>query len=316
VIGSRKTFLSERVWPILRVLALQLLLMIGIVGNLVGWLVLALLVDHLHWLQIDFHGKTLETISPDGKIIGITILFIVNLTLVVSAWRWVERKQLKDMLWVFSRKQWKYLAWGLLAGLGEVLLVFMGMAAIGIVHPSWGLTAVSPKTAVMALGWVLASSILGPIVEEALNRGYWFQNIKRGWGVIPAIIVTSLLFGGLHLLNPNAEILGAINITLSATTYALGLLWLRSLWFPIGWHTGWNFAQFFVTGLPNSGISVHSMGLEGTTLLVSELSGPRWLTGGDFGMEASLIRTIILIGAIAGLLWLKQRRPHPIGKAG
>ncbi|NOZ79001.1 MAG: CPBP family intramembrane metalloprotease [Acidobacteria bacterium] len=308
MIGARTTFLSERVWPIVRVLALQVILMLGIVGNLVGWLVLALLVDHLHWLQIDFHGKTLQTIGPEGKIIGITILFVVNLTLVVLAWRWIERKQLKDMLWVFSRKQCKYLAWGLLAGVGEVSVVFGSMVAIGIVHPSWGLAAVSRKTVVMALGWVLASSILGPMVEEALNRGYWFQNIKRGWGVTPAIVVTSLLFGGVHMLNPNAEILGAINITLSAATYVLGLLWLRSLWFPIGWHAGWNFAQFFVAGLPNSGISVHSMGLDGTTLLVSDMSGPRWLTGGDFGMEASLIRTVVLIGVIAGLLWLKQRR--------
>jgi hypothetical protein len=128
-----------------------------------------------------------------------------------------------------------------------------------------------------------------------------------------ATIVTSLLFGGLHLLNPNAEILGAVNIALSAITWVLGMLWFRSLWFPIGWHAAWNFAQFFVVGLPNSGISVNSMGLEGTTLLVSELSGSHWLTGGDFGMEASAIRTAILIGAIVGMLWLKKRQVQRAG---
>ena len=307
--ASLKSFLSERVWPILRVLILQLILMVGIVGNLVGWLVLALFVDYLHWLDIDFHGKTLETISPDGKILGISILFVVNLTLVLLAWRWLERRRLKDMWWVFSRKQWQYLAWGLAAGLIEVLLVFGFMVIFGVAKPSWGLSSVPVGTIVMAIGWILASSILGPITEEALNRGYWFQNIKRSWGVVPAIIATSLLFGGLHLLNPNAEMLGAINIMLSGCTYALGLLWLRSLWFPIGWHAAWNFAQFFIAGLPNSGISVSSMGLEGTTLFVSGLFGPRWVTGGEFGIEASLIRTVILMGAITGLLWLKQNKP-------
>jgi len=314
--ASLKSFLSERVWPILRVLILQLILMVGIVGNLVGWLVLALFVDYLHWLDIDFHGKTLETISPDGKILAISILFVVNLTLVLLAWRWLERKRLKDMWWVFSRKQWQYLAWGLAAGLIEVLLVFGFMVIFGLAKPSWGLSSVPVGTVVMAIGWILASSILGPITEEALNRGYWFQNIKRGWGVAPAIIATSLLFGGLHLLNPNAEMLGAINIVLSGCTYALGLLWLRSLWFPIGWHAAWNFAQFFVAGLPNSGISVSSMGLEGTTLFVSGLFGPRWVTGGEFGMEASLIRTVILVGAITGLLWLKQNKPLTSEEAG
>ncbi len=55
------------VWPIVRVLILQIILMMGFVGNIVGWLVLALLVDTLHWLDIDFYGKTLNTISPDGN---------------------------------------------------------------------------------------------------------------------------------------------------------------------------------------------------------------------------------------------------------
>jgi len=300
--------MSERVWPVLRVLGLQLLLMTGVIGNLVGWLVFVVLVDQLHWLDIDFHGQTLSTISPDGKILGFVIFFTVNLILVVLVWRLLERKPLREMLWEFSRKQWKPLVWGLLAGLGEVLLAFGCMLLLGVTRLTWGLSVVPSKTIVMALGWVLASSIVGPIVEEALYRGYWFQNIKRGWGTVPAIVVTALLFGGLHLLNPNAEVLGAVNIALSATTYTLGIVWLGSLWFPIGWHAAWNFAQFFVVGLPNSGISVSFMGLDGTTLLATELSGPHWLTGGDFGMEASLIRTVILVGAIAAMLWLKQRQ--------
>lgn len=309
--ASRGTFLSERVWPIVRVLVLQFLLMMGIIGGLVSILVFTILVDQLQWLHIDFHGQTMETIGPEGKIWGLSIIFTVNLILTIVAWRLLERKRLSGMLWEFSRRQWKPLMWGLLAGLGEVLLVFGCMMLFGVVHPQWGLSAVSPKTVAMALGWVFASSIMGPIVEEVLNRGYWFQNIERGWGAVTATVITSLLFGGLHLLNPNAEILGAVNIALSAVIWVLGMLWFRSLWFPIGWHAAWNFAQFFVVGLPNSGISVSSMGLEGTTLLVSELSGSHWLTGGDFGMEASLIQTIILVGAIIVMFWLKKRGKQP-----
>jgi uncharacterized protein len=312
---SHKTFWTERIWPIVRVLLLQLLLMIGIIGNLVAILIFTVLVDQLHWFQLDFHGKTTSTISPDGKILAFIVVFAVNLILVVGAWRLLERKQLRDMLWKFSCDQWRPLALGLLAGFGEVVLVFGVMTALGVVHSKWGLASVSPKTIGMALGWIFASAIIGPIVEEVLNRGYWFQNIQRGWGVIAAAVVTSLLFGGLHLLNPNAELLGAINIVLSALTYVLGLLWFRSLWFPIGWHAAWNFLQFFMAGLPNSGISVSTMGLDGTTLLVSTVSGPHWLSGGDFGMEASLVRTIVLIGAIAVMFWLKQRQGQPIKRA-
>lgn len=306
--AHRNTFLSERVWPLVRVLALQFILMAGIIGGLVAILIFTLLVDQLNWLAIDFHGQTMGTISPEGKIVGLSIIFTVNLVLVLVAWRFLERKRWSDLLWGFSGEHGKWLVWGLLAGLAEVLLVFGGMAALGVVHTSWGLSKVSARTIWLALGWVFASSIIGPIVEELLNRGYWFQNIKRGWGVIAAALATSLLFGGLHLLNPNAEILGAVNIFLSALTWVVGMVWLRSIWFPIGWHAAWNFAQFFIVGMPNSGISVESMGLTGTTLLVSKISGPVWLTGGDFGMEASLVKTAVLLAAILVMFWMKQRR--------
>lgn len=120
----------------------------------------------------------------------------------------------------------------------------------------------------------------------------------------------------MHLLNLNAEPLVAVNIMLSATTYAWSLLRLRSLCLPIGWNAGWNYTQFFIAGLPNSDISVGSMGLEGTTLFVSSSLGSHWLSGGEFSMEASLIRTVVLIMTIIGLLWLKKDKPLPENEAG
>ncbi len=218
------------------------------------------------------------------------------------------------MLWRWGRREWRPLAWGLGAGLAEVVLVFGGLVLLGVARPVWGLAAVPRQTLLLAGGWILASAILGPVVEEVMNRGYWFQNIRRGWGVGTATLVTSLLFGALHLLNPNAELLGALNIALGAIAWVLGLLYFRSLWFPIGWHAAWNFAQFFIAGLPNSGIAVKSMGLSGTTLLVTELSGPRWLTGGEFGLEASVVNTIVLLGAIALLFMLRRRLPNSVAE--
>jgi len=299
---------SERIWPILRVLLLQLLLMIGIIGNLVGWLAMALLVDRLHWLDIDFHGKTLDTISPDGKVLGLCILFTVNLVMVVLAWRYIEKKPLSAMFLEFTHRNVKPLVLGLLAGLGEVIIVFGILTLLGVAQSTGGLAVVSGNIFMLALGWFLASTILGPLVEEILNRGYWFQNIQRGWGVTVSCIATSLLFGGLHLLNPNAEILGAVNIALSAMIWVMGMLWFRSLWFPIGWHAAWNFAQFFIVGLPNSGISVDDMGLRGTTLFITTLSGSQMVTGGEFGMEASSIKTIVLAIILIGILWFTLRR--------
>ena len=57
-IAPYRPSLGSRVWPILRVIVLQLVLMSGIVGGLVEIAVFTLFVDRLHWLDIDFHGQT------------------------------------------------------------------------------------------------------------------------------------------------------------------------------------------------------------------------------------------------------------------
>jgi membrane protease YdiL (CAAX protease family) len=296
-----------RLGPLLRVAAVQLVLVTGIVGNLVGWLTLALLVDRLGWLRIDFHGKTLRTIGPDGKVVGLVIVIAVNLGLVMLAWRWLERGRPRDMLWTATRGGARALAWGLVTGLGESLAVAGVIAATGLARFRWVLAPVSADAALRALGWLAASSVLAPVLEEALYRGYWFQNVRRGWGVPAAVVVTSLLFGGLHVFNPNSEPLGAVNIALSGAAYAVGMLRLGSLWFPIGWHAAWNFAQFFVFGSANSGIAPADLDLTGATLLTATATGPAWLTGGGFGIEASVVQTVVLLVMLAGLLaW---RRP-------
>lgn len=306
--SPNRSYLSERIWPIVRILIVQLILFVGIVGNLAAWGIFVLLVDKLNWLDIDYHGKTLGTVSPDGRVLGMCVLILTNLILVLLAWRLLDRKRPHQLLWSFQPGWSQALMWGLLAGVGEVLLVYGALLALGTVRAEWGLHTVSTRTWAVALGWLMASSVLAPLSEEIWYRGYVFQNIKRGWGIVAGTVASALLFGGLHLLNPNAEILGAANIAMEGLLFILGMLWLRSLWFPIGWHAAWNFAQFFLFGLPNSGFTVGDMGLSGTTLLVSVVSGPRLLTGGDFGMEASITRTIILIGAIAAMFLLRHRR--------
>ena len=76
---SARTFLSERVWPVVRVVLLQLLLMINILGNLAAWVVFIIVVDKLRWLQIDYRGKTIDEVSVDGQILALGVVFLVNL---------------------------------------------------------------------------------------------------------------------------------------------------------------------------------------------------------------------------------------------
>lgn len=126
--------------------------------------------------------------------------------------------------------------------------------------------------------------------EEVLFRGYVLE-VLMGIGALPAVVLTSLVFGLLHYLNPSVTWLGLLNIGLAGMLFALAYIKTRSLWMPIGIHFSWNFFQF-VYSLPVSGVA-----FEGP--LEVELIGPAYLCGGGFGPEGSLISTAIIGVALA-----------------
>lgn len=134
--------------------------------------------------------------------------------------------------------------------------------------------------------WLFQFLVVG-VGEEVLFRGIVFRMLDEQWGTLVALIVSSLVFGFIHITNDNATVWSSIAITVEA-----GLLlgaaykWSGSLWLPIGIHWAWNFFQGPVFGFAVSGNETYS--------LVSPLiDGPVWLTGGEFGAEASVPAMIL-----------------------
>jgi membrane protease YdiL (CAAX protease family) len=123
--------------------------------------------------------------------------------------------------------------------------------------------------------------------EELVFRGILFRLLEEFGGSWLALALTSILFGLAHLRNPNATLLSASAIALEAGVL-LGAAYMltRSLWMPIGMHAAWNFTEGEVFDVPVSGIGQHG-------LVIAKLSGPDWITGGAFGLEASLIAMTI-----------------------
>lgn len=120
-------------------------------------------------------------------------------------------------------------------------------------------------------------------MEELLFRGIMFRWIEELGGSWTALLLTSLLFGLSHIVNPNATWFSSAAIAIEAGLL-LGAAYMltRNLWLPIGLHAGWNFTQGEVFDVPVSGIDQHG-------LVTATLSGPTLLSGGAFGLEASVI---------------------------
>jgi uncharacterized protein len=144
-------------------------------------------------------------------------------------------------------------------------------------------------------GQVFVFFVPAVIHEELLFRGYLFQKLLRRNRHF-ALASFAFLFAALHASNPAVTALGLLNILLAGLFLGLAYERYARLWFPIGIHLGWNLTTGPVFGHEVSGyISMHS-------LLVERGSGPDLLTGGDFGVEGSVLMTIVELAAIALLL--------------
>jgi uncharacterized protein len=141
--------------------------------------------------------------------------------------------------------------------------------------------------------------------EELIFRGYAFQVLVEWIGAWSAVIVASLLFALLHAANPGVGPLALANIFLAGILLSVAYLRTRSLWFVTGLHLGWNWTMASLLDLPVSGLVFDTPLYEGV------VRGPEWWTGGDFGPEAGLAATLVLLGGTAWA-WRSQRlRPSP-----
>lgn len=135
------------------------------------------------------------------------------------------------------------------------------------------------------------------VYEEIIFRGVLFRLIDDRWNTLAALIVSALLFGAIHMMNPGATVWSAVAIAVSAgLLLGAGFKGSGTLWLPIGLHWAWNFVEGNVFGFFVSGTSVQ------TKIFSAVITGPDWLTGGRFGAEAAvptvvvgLLLTVILL---------------------
>lgn len=138
-------------------------------------------------------------------------------------------------------------------------------------------------------------------MEEIFIRGYLMYKLEKAFGTGASLIITSCIFGLLHLMNPTgrgwALFVIPVSLSLAGLLFGMSYLYKRSLWIPIGLHFAWNLFQYNIYGLTN-------ITKENSVLLVTNLSGPEeWvgLPNSSFGPEVGLLG---VIGMIIGLIIL------------
>lgn len=222
-------------------------------------------------------------------------LGLVAMALYYAWGKWIERREVSELSLPGMPRQW---AMGALLGVG----LYSGCAGILMILGIYQVEGFNPVSFMVP---AIAMSVKSGIFEELVFRGVLFRSLEDLAGSWVALILSSLVFGFLHLLNPGATIAGAAYISIEAGVL-LGAAYLltRRLWMGIGFHMLWNYVQSAVYS------GVVSGGVDEPGLIKAKIEGPHLLTGGSFGMELSVFALILCTTAGVILLVKAIRRGH------
>ena len=209
-------------------------------------------------------------------------------------------RRLADLgLW-WNRASADNLSFGVLGGMGAASLVLAPPLLVGAAR-----IAATPQEQPTfgALVFVTILLAAGSAGEELLMRGYGFQILLATCGTWATVVPVGVVFAWMHTGNPNATWLGIANTAGFGILFGYAYVRSRDLWLPIGLHFGWNLT------LPLFGVNVSGLRMKITGHEMVWNAGSLW-SGGDYGPEASVLTSVVLIVLILYLWRAPIRRQH------
>lgn len=271
----------------LRTLLLHLALL---ATTLPVYLILSLILPE----YVETIGEVGGDSGPVHHIISSLILLVAVCLTVYIFWVEMDHRHLKDI-----GLRWSFKDAGFGMGLGIVLislltsfLLLFGQIGIESGDGNW-------------FNFLLLSCsfLLVGFNEELLYRGYLLPYYKQRMPLWLAVVLSSLVFGLVHLGNRNVSIAGIVGVILAGFLLALLRLNNKSLWGAIGFHFTWNLFQGPFYGFAVSGTSDFYSIFKVIPL------GDDWLTGGKFGLEGSwLTNFVIVVWCLIFAFQVKKKR--------
>ena len=280
------------------------LLLVGLVAT--G---LKFVVDHFHLMPQRIPGA--KELAPFGMAVGEMVQFAM---FAIPAWLMslIERRPF-GRYGLTSQRMLTDFGAGLFWGFAALsALIGMLLAAHAITFDGF---LIQGTVAIKYAGrWGVVFLFVG-LFEEFFFRGYLQYTVARGvagiartmdpsnrhshaigfW--VAAAIFSLGLFMAAHLGNGGETASGIVAVGLAGAVFAFSLYRTGSLWWGIGMHTAWDWAQSYFYGTPDSGM------VSAGRLMSSHAVGSKLLSGGTDGPEGSIlvIPTLLLVALVIHL---------------
>ncbi|ARJ50974.1 CPBP family intramembrane glutamic endopeptidase [Staphylococcus lutrae] len=226
---------------------------------------------------------------------GLAMTLEMILTLFTTLWliKKVSGFSYRD-LGFMKRNFMKHYLLGAVGGALGISLVFF----INLVFKGIDVTFVFKTEALSAILLAFIFFLFQGMYEELLFRLYLMPHFSKAWGHTFALITTSLLFMLLHGLNSSVNPLAFLNLFIFGMVF--GLIYYRtgSAWLIGAGHSLWNFVLGPVLGSHVSGAVI-----DNTILLSTPTPHHFLLSGGMYGMEGSVLTTIVGLAVILYFLF-------------
>lgn len=229
--------------------------------------------------------------------------FVFILLLFIFWVKVIEKNSLSSL--GFVKKNWlKYLGWGILLSLLQMGVIALVYQVCGI--GTFELNELSLEPILFILGlfpfWLLQGG-----TEEVATRGWLLTRIAARTNLPLAIVISSSLFGILHMGNAGVTFLSVLNIILDGVLAGLLFIYTDSIWLVVAQHGTWNYVQGNLLGFQVSGT-----GADASIFSFTMGDGPDWLTGGTFGAEGSIITTLVLLLSVVIVYLLGERNERAV----
>jgi membrane protease YdiL (CAAX protease family) len=211
-----------------------------------------------------------------------TISFLATLIMIILMLKFIDKKKFRDIGFISIKYGYKNLILGFLIGAFSIAIIVLILYVTGSVI----IEKNSNISAYYLVGGIYAFILVG-LQEELMSRGYFINALNQMGKPWLSVLVSSIIFSLMHILNPNIVFLGLLNIFLIGVLFSYMYLKTGDLWMPIGYHISWNYFQGYIFGFNVSGNAIRG--------IYNTFPKNNLFSGGEFGLEGGIIATLVIL---------------------